>query len=124
MSTATKITKPTATQNSGSANMGTALLAFERAVDRSRNGGRRRCGTDQPLHDRRSGVERNAAHVGHRGGLGGGDGLLGLRKLAVELALDRLAARLGFAVELVPRLIGDRLGASARVGQRLLVGRK
>src|SRR6202011_1246953 len=49
------------------------------------------------------------------------DGLLSLGKLDVELALDRLAARFGFCIELVARLIGDRLSASTCVGNRFLV---
>src|SRR5437868_5142056 len=92
----TKITKATATQNSGSANMARILrllpLALERVVDRGRNGGCGRGSADQPLDDGRGGIERDAAHVSHRGSLGAGDGLFGFGKLRVQFSLDRLAA--------------------------------
>src|SRR3954449_6959490 len=97
----TKITKPTATQNSGSARKCMSqILALQRVVDR---GGDRRgvwCSADQPLHDRACGLDRDAAHVAHRGRLRRGDLFLGLGELGVELRLMRLAAFFGLGVEL------------------------
>ena len=63
------------------------LLPLQRVGDRGldRAAGRRRA--DQPLDDGRGGVDRDAADVGHGGGLGRGDGLLGLGELGVELGL-------------------------------------
>src|SRR5438105_1490198 len=104
----TKITKATATQNSGSANI-TIPLALQRVVDRGRD---RRCrgrGADQPLDDSARRVHRDAAYVRHRGGLGRSNRLLGLGKLRVELALQRLAALLGRGIELVADFGADRL---------------
>src|SRR6266850_1370069 len=103
-----KITKPTATQNSGSANM-VVPSALERGVDRRRDGGCGRRGSDQPFDDRGRRIDRDAAHVGHGTGLGGGDLLLGLGKLRVEPGLKRLAAFLALRVELVADLGADRL---------------
>ena len=55
--------------------------------------------------------------------LGGGDGLLGLRQLDVELALERLAGGVRRGRLLVARLVGDGLRAGAGIGQRLFIGR-
>jgi hypothetical protein len=57
------------------------------------------------------GVDRNAAHIGHGGGLGGGNALLGLGELGVELGFERLAVRVRFRRQLVARLVGDGLRA-------------
>src|SRR5437764_594044 len=83
--------RTTATQNSGSANM-LVSSALERGVDRSSDGGRSRHRADQPLDNCGGGVDRDAAHIGHGGRLGGGDLLFGLGKLRVELRFQRLAA--------------------------------
>ena len=43
--------------------------------------------------------------------------------LGVELGFERLAARFGLGGLLLAGLVGERLRAAARIGQRLLVGR-
>ena len=43
--------------------------------------------------------------------------------LGVELGVERLAGRFGLGRLLLARLVGERLRAAARIGQRLLVGR-
>ena len=58
------------------------LLALQRVGDRGFDRACRRRRADQPLDDRGGGIDRDAAHVGHRGGLGRGDRLLGLGELA------------------------------------------
>src|SRR5215208_5953094 len=98
----TKIRNETATQVSAASKSDiTGPSALEGFVDRRRDGGRGRYRADQPLDDRGRGVDRDGAHIGHCGGLGRGDLLLGLGKLGVELRLERLAALLAFRVELV-----------------------
>src|SRR6185503_18570347 len=123
----TKITNATATQVSGSDKKASSIgrsSALECLVDRGSDRGRRRRGADQPLDDRRGGIDRDAAHVRHGGGLGGGDLLLGLGEVGVQLRLLRLAALLALRMGLVARLAGDPLGAIARLEERLLVGVK
>ena len=78
---------------------------------------------DQPLDDGRGCILGDGAHVAHGRLLGGGDGLFGGRQLGVERVLDLLAGGLGVRRLALARLVGDGLGAAARVGQRLLVGR-
>ena len=77
---------------------------------------------DQPLDDGARGLLRDPAHIAHGGLLGGGDGLFRVRQFDVELILEGLAAGIRFCRLPVARLIGDRLRAAARVGERLLVG--
>ena len=48
----------------------------------------------------------------------------GLGELRVELGFERLAGVFRLGVELVAGLVGQRLGAGAGIGQRLLVGRE
>src|SRR4051812_50207062 len=112
MSTPRNSTKATATQNSGSLIMSIAVLlplqyVGDRGLDRA--AGRRRA--DQPLDDSRSGIDRDAAHVGHGGGHGLRDGLLGLGALWVESALQLLAIHFGLGLKLVPGFVFGRLGA-------------
>ena len=84
----------------------------------------RRRRADQPLDDRAGGLGRDAAHVGHRGGLGRGDALLGLGELGVA-ACPRgpCGSPRPAALSLSRVSLRDRLRAAARVGERFLVGR-
>src|SRR5687767_11357750 len=117
-----KIRNATATQISASSrNAIGRSSALESLVDRGRDRGRGRRGADQPLDDCGGGLDRDAAHVRHGGGLGGGDLLLGLGEVGVELRLLRLAALLALRMSLVARLVADPLGAIARLEERLLV---
>src|SRR4051812_31711329 len=101
---ATKMTNATATQNSALMVIA-AASALEHAIDGGFHrlaGGR---GPDQPFDDRRGGVDRDAAHIGERGLLGGRDDPLGVLELGVELALQDFAGPLGLGVELLAGLV-------------------
>src|SRR6516164_6712930 len=96
MSTPTKPTKATATQNSASSSIMFVSLAFEsfgcRALDRiaaDRNG------AGETLDDCGCGLDRDAAYIDHRGGGGFCDLPLGLGDAGIERGVEGLARRFG-----------------------------
>src|SRR3954466_10224536 len=101
-STARKITNATATQSSPM-NSSDILhpLALERRVDRRSHRRLGRGHAGKPRHDRGCRLHGDLAHIRHRGSLGGGDRLFGLRELGVELVFENLAIALRLGVELV-----------------------
>src|SRR5260221_3533778 len=117
-----KMTKARATQNSGSSSI-VVPSAFDGVFDRARDRVRRRSYADQAGDDGGGGLVGDASYIGHGGGLGRRDALLGLGELAVQLAFEILAVRLGRGVELVAGFGRDRLGPGAGIGQRPFVCR-
>src|SRR5262245_51732196 len=103
--TPTKMRKATATQNSASMLMVSPLdHGVDGGLDRLAGGLR----ADQSLDDRGGGLDRDPAHVLERRLLGRHDRSLGLVEPGVELMLESLAGLVGFGVELLARLAGDR----------------
>src|SRR5688572_2426662 len=117
---ARKIKKEAATQNSASS------MAMSSALDRvADSGGDRLCrrlGTGQALDDGRGSFGSDGLHIGHCRRLGGSDGLLRPGQLGVELGLQLFALALGFGRLFFARLVGERLGASTRFRQCMLIG--
>src|SRR5271169_6855130 len=104
MSRPIKQRKPNATQFSVSlrdSSIGgpSALAVAERGGDFGL-GGRP---ADQPFDDRRSGVGGDGPYIAHGGAAGGRDRLLGGGKPLMQLRLQPLLRRLGFARLLLPR---------------------
>src|SRR5262245_7116001 len=120
MSTPTKITKATATQNSASANILSSALEHvgDCGLDLAACGR----GAGQALDDGCGRIGGDALDVDHGGRPARRDGLLGLGYMGIELGLERLAGALGGLGLAFAGLVGERLGAAAGIGQRFLIG--
>src|SRR5262249_27406346 len=120
MSTPTKITKATATQNSASPNILSSALEYvgDCGLDLAACGR----GAGQALDDGCGRIGGDALNVDHGGRPARRDRLLGLGNMGIELGLERLAGALGGFGLAFAGLAGERLGPVAGVGQRFLVG--
>src|SRR5262245_49199940 len=120
MSTPTKITKATATQNSASANILSSALEYigDCGLDLAACGR----GAGQALDDGCGRIGGDALDVDHGGRPARRDRLLGLGDMGIELGLERLAGALGGLGLAFAGLAGERLGPVAGIGQRFLVG--
>src|SRR5229473_4154198 len=113
------MTKATATQNSGSANI---KLSLQGGVDRLVDGPAVGSQAGEPLHDRDGRVRGNAADVAHRRFAGRRNGFFGFGEFDRQPLFQRLALGLGGRVELFAGLGADRLRARARGGELALIG--
>src|SRR6202790_1967678 len=114
--------KPTATQNSASTtNSSITHLPLQCLLDRLLDGGSGGGQSDQALDDRGGGLNRDAAHVAHRGRLARPDGGFRPGELGVELGLETVTLRVRLGIEPTACLAGDRLRAGAGFRERLLV---
>src|SRR5579872_1470835 len=101
------MTKATATQNSGSANILPLSLqgGIDRGLDRLGIG----CDPGQALDDARGGVRRDTADTAHGGSARRRDGLLGIGKLASQPLVQGLALGFGLRAQLLASLTADHL---------------
>src|ERR1041385_6995985 len=113
-----RITKATATQNSGSANI---ALSLQRRVDRARHCACFRSNAGEPLHNCRSGLSRYTPNIAHRRFPGRGDGLFRLTELGRQLLLQRVTLGFRRRIELLPVFRTDGLRPRTRRRQLAFV---
>src|SRR5689334_18670508 len=115
-----RITKATATQNSGSKII-VISLSFQDVGYSFGDSLVGRCGPDEPLDNSFGGIAGDGADVRHGGLFGVGNCLFRLGQPGIEFVLERLALGSRFGGLPLTRLVGDCMRATAGVGQCLFV---